>query len=68
MSTPDRLIRSADSVLATGTPIKIIDNMPYDEFVKTFPEGTPPHIIEDLGVDMWNSLTELGCKYLCSPH
>ncbi|KAJ9125686.1 hypothetical protein QFC22_000649 [Naganishia vaughanmartiniae] len=38
---------------ATGTPIKIVDNMPYDEFVKTFPEGTPPHVIEDLGVDMW---------------
>ncbi|KAJ9109351.1 hypothetical protein QFC21_000681 [Naganishia friedmannii] len=45
---------------ATGTPIKIVDDMPYDEFAKTFPEGTPPHIIEDLGIDMWRFLAKYG--------
>jgi hypothetical protein len=55
----------ADSLLATGTPIKIVDNMPFDEFVKTLPEDTPPHIIEDFGIDIWKALDQVGCKYPC---
>jgi hypothetical protein len=48
---------------ATGTDIKIVDNLSYDEFVKTFPDETPSHILEDLGNDMWKAFEKPGCKY-----
>jgi hypothetical protein len=48
---------------ATGKDIKVIDTLSYDEFVKTFPDGTPPHILEDLGNDMYKVLDKYGCKY-----
>lgn len=42
--------------------IQIVDNISYEESVKVFPEGTPAHVIEDLGVDMWKGLDQCGCK------
>lgn len=47
----------------TGTQIEVVDNIPYDEYVNTFPQGTPPHIVEDLGIDMFKSLETYGCMY-----
>lgn len=51
-------------VTATGTEIRIVDNISFDQSVKLYPEGTPEHIIKDLGIDMWKALDQYGCGFL----
>jgi cbb3-type cytochrome oxidase cytochrome c subunit len=55
-------------VVATGTEIKVVENLPSDEFIKTFPEGTPRHVIEDAGVDIYKVFGTYGCKHALFPN
>ncbi|KAI5451860.1 hypothetical protein NCC49_001162 [Naganishia albida] len=59
--SPREMIKAI--IEATGANIRIEDNISYEESQKVFPEGTPAHVIEDLGIDMWKALDQ--CGYFC---
>jgi hypothetical protein len=51
-------------ITATGADIKIIDDITVEEARNSMPEGTPAHIVDDLGEDGYYAQSQFGCGFL----